>query len=128
MAATVDSNLLKTDFSTYYFVGTDGQYAGAIMDTSGNGVDEEDGELDIPQRPLQTLIIDDIERDDFGCIWGRSNGQLIKLFFKSEDEDEFKTICNGYREVMWAERLGGRPASFEGDYFYCQASDINDEI
>lgn len=120
--------MLKTDFSSSYFLGTDGQYAGAIMDDAGNGVDESDWGVEIPQRPLQTLIIDDIERDEHGCVWGRSNGQLVELFFLSEDENEFESIRNGYRQVVWAERVGGRPASFEGDVLYCQASDIGDEV
>lgn len=120
--------MLNTDLSSSYFVGTDGQYAGAIMDDAGNGVDESDWGAEIPQRPLQTLIVDDIDRDEFGCIWGRSNGQLVELFFKSEDENEFETIRNGYREALWTERVGGRPASFEGDCLYCQASDIGDEV
>lgn len=118
---------MKTDFSSSYFVGTDGQYAGAIMDDCGNGIDESDWGAEIPQRPLQRLIIDHIERDDV-CVWGLSNGELIELFFLSEDESEFEAIRDGYREVIWTERVGGRPASFEGDRLYCQASDINDEI
>jgi hypothetical protein len=119
--------MLKTGFSSSYFVGTDGQYAGAIMDDAGNGVDESAWGTEIPQRPLQTLIIDDIERDEFGSVWGRSNGQLVELFFQSENEfNEFEEIRNGYREVVWVER--GRPASFEGDCLYCQASEIGDEV
>ena len=116
-----------TDLSSSYFVGTDGQYAGAIMDDAGNGIDKSDWGAEIPQRPLQRLIIDHIERDEHGCVWGLSNGEMVKLFL-SEDETEFKLIRNGYREVIWTKRVGGRPASFEGDLLYCQASDINDEV
>jgi len=126
MAANSD---FITGFSIYYFVGTDGQYDGAIMDTSGNGVDEEDCELDIPQRPLQTIIVDDgsieADEDTNQMVWATSNGHRICLFFKTEDEDEFETIRNGYREVMTS---GGGYATFEGDSLYCQASDIHDEI
>jgi len=122
---------MKTDFSFSYFVGTDGQYAGAIMDDAGNGIDPSDWGAEIPQRPLQRLIIDHIERDEHGCVWGRSSGQLVELFVLSEDS-EFESIRNGYREVVWTERVGGktvtfRPASFEGALLYCQACDINDE-
>jgi hypothetical protein len=121
--------MLKTDLSCSYFIGTSGQYAGANMDDAGNGVDKSDwGDSEIPQRPLQTLIISGIERDEFGCFWGRSNGQLVELFFQSEGESEFETIRNGYREVMWTEGGGGRPARFEGDCLYCQARDIGDEV
>lgn len=117
--------MLKTDSSSSYFLGTDGQYAEAIMDDAGNGVDESDWGAEIPQRPLQRLIVDFVEKSDDGLYWGFSNGQKIELFFQSEGESEFETIRNGYREVM---NVDGNFASDDGDFFFCRASSIGDEF
>ena len=116
---------MKTDLSSSYFVGIDGQYAGAIIDDAGNGVDENDWGAEILQRPLRRLIVDSVAKSDDGLYWGFSNGQKIELFFKSEGESEFETILSGYREVMNAY---GNFASDDGDVFFCAASSIGDEV
>lgn len=72
--------------------------------------------------PDQSFMVDSIEVDEYGSIWGHHEEDIFELFYRSEGEDDSSMIQSGYREVMDKE---GYPVSFNGDYLFVQAaSDI----